>query len=503
MRAAGLLLAIWALAADPAKLSPKLEEDLAEIRQKLDRIDEQVSKLDARELQLGLEEVGEWIDELVAEAGLAEDAPLVHGLRERVHAIEKKSAASRNPRRPAMPNPARLAEANREKFEALLKLEVDLQKVSFKRDVAPIIAERCLGCHNANRKGGEFDASTYESFVSEVTPGKPADSHLLHLVTGKEQPRMPRGNAGFDVESVAIWTAWIEQGAKFDGPAKDVVITSYLVDADSKRREKIARLTAAEIDQLHQLAGDRQIEIVKPKRPVATFQTPNFQVRTTLSAADAEYVAVLAEAILEEVGPRYGVDRPLWTGGLGLTVFRDRYDYLAFAKSIDNYEPEGDEVGHVRLRPEFSYIAMTSEAPGRSLDLLVAEQVLSAFFRSLGKGGMPDWGVHGSAAIEAEAWDPARAPSLRAELRKGAGEMMTPGWKGSLFKGELPWVQAAPLATSLFAYLRAERKRDLVRFQKELAAGQPVALLIRDLFNATEEEFREAWYAWTIQKYGR
>ncbi len=184
-------------------------------------------------------------------------------------------------------------------------------------------------------------------------------------------------------------------------------------------------------------------------------------------------------------------------------MFGDRYDYVAFAKSIDNYSPEDDEAGHVRLRPEFGYIAMTSEMKGKSLDLVVAEQVLSAFFRTLGSGKMPDWSVHGSAAIEAENWDPARAPSVRVELKKAASEMAEPGWKGSIFKGELPWVKTAPLATSLFAYLRAERKKDVIKLQKLLADGRPANEAIREVFGVKEEELRDAWYGWTIQKYGR
>ncbi len=276
----GLAVSIL-LAADPPGLSPKLTEDLAEIRAKIERLEKDGAKLDPRELKLGLAEAGEWIDEFVAEAKLSEETPMVHGLRERLVAIEKKSTSARAKMKEAMTPTKSAVDANREKLESLLKIEVDLKKVSFQRDVAPIIADRCLGCHNANRKQGEFDGSTYELFVEQITPGKPEDSHLLNLVTGKEQPRMPRGNAGFDPESVAIWTAWIEQGAKFDGPSPNAPITEYLVNADMKRRERISKLSADEVAQLHQVAAERHLDIVKPKRPISTYQTPNFSVRTT------------------------------------------------------------------------------------------------------------------------------------------------------------------------------------------------------------------------------
>lgn len=498
-----LLLIVLAWVGEPTTLSPKLREDLGEIRTKIERMEREIGKLSAKELQLGLSEAGEWIDEFVQEAKLNEDDPLVHGLRERLVAIEKRSAAAIMKGKESAKPATNVSEENRAKLEALLKTEVDLKNVSFKRDVAPIIADRCLGCHNSGRSAGDFDATSYELFVEQITPGKPAESHLLDLVTGKAQPRMPRGNAGFDAESVAIWTAWIEQGAKFDGPKKDQAMVEYLINAETKRREKIANLSPKELLDLRRIAGDRQLDIVRPNGPLATYETPNLFVRTTLSSSDAEYIAVLGEAILEEVSPRWGLKGSVWPGGLGLTLFRDRYDYVAFAKSIDNYSPEDAEFGHVRLKPELNYIVMTSQVPGKSLDLLVAEQVLSAFYRTLGQGKMPDWAVHGSASIEAENWDPSRAPSVRDELKKAAARMVEPGWKGSIFKGELPWVEAAPMSTSLFAFLRAERKKDVVELQRILADGKPASEAIQQVFGVSDEELRQAWYQWTVKKYGR
>ncbi len=64
----------------------------------------------------------------VAEAKLAEETPLVHGLRERLVAIEKKSTAMRSKMKEAMTPTKPAIDANREKLESLLKVEVDLKK---------------------------------------------------------------------------------------------------------------------------------------------------------------------------------------------------------------------------------------------------------------------------------------------------------------------------------------------------------------------------------------
>ena len=198
---------------------------------------------------------------------------------------------------------------------------------------------------------------------------------------------------------------------------------------------------------------EQQLLVINPKLPVISKETPNFLVRTTLDERDAEYVSVLAEAILEDVGPRFGKEPGdiVWPGRLGLIVFRDRYDYVAFARQVDNYSPEETEFGHVRLRPEFSYVVMTTQDSGNSMDLLVAQQVLSAFFQSLGQGKMPAWAVYGVARSEGAVWDTRGAQAVKRELHQAA-QLMTkknglrtsstensPGWK------RLPSPQASSL----------------------------------------------------------
>jgi hypothetical protein len=255
---------------------------------------------------------------------------------------------------------------------------------------------------------------------------------------------------------------------------------------------------------LHRIAARRQIDLVRPQQPVREFESEHFLVRTTLEHDDdAEYVAVLGEAILEKVWPRYrrSEGRPPWPGRLGLVIFRDRYDYLAFARQVDNYEPQQDEFGHVRSRPEFTYVAASANEKGRSLDFVVAKLVLEAVFRSLGQGKMPDWAVHGSSMAEVPFWDEEGAPGVRAELRQSVKLMQREGWSGSLWDGNLPWVDAAPLATSLFHYLASEEKRRLQGFQLRLADGLDARTAVSTELGVDEKVLQEAWYGWTIKKY--
>ena len=74
--------------------------------------------------------------------------------------------------------------------------------VSFINDVAPILKENCFACHDAKKRKGKFDMTTFESFRKggdqddPIKPGKPDDSYLIDAVKGENAPRMPPKESG-------------------------------------------------------------------------------------------------------------------------------------------------------------------------------------------------------------------------------------------------------------------------------------------------------------------
>src|SRR5258708_4667766 len=96
--------------------------------------------------------------------------------------------------------------------------------VSFVNDVAPILKENCFGCHDAKKRKGKLDMTTYENFrkggdkEDPVVPGKPEDSHILDLLTAKDNSRMPPKDSGNALakEKIAVIEQWIKEGAKLD-----------------------------------------------------------------------------------------------------------------------------------------------------------------------------------------------------------------------------------------------------------------------------------------------
>jgi WD40 repeat protein/mono/diheme cytochrome c family protein len=99
-------------------------------------------------------------------------------------------------------------------------------KVSYDKQVRPILQAHCQGCHQPAKAGGAYVMTAFgpmlkggESGVPAIVPGKPDDSHLLELITpngGKAE--MPQNKPALAESEVALISQWIAQGAKDDTP---------------------------------------------------------------------------------------------------------------------------------------------------------------------------------------------------------------------------------------------------------------------------------------------
>jgi len=96
--------------------------------------------------------------------------------------------------------------------------------VSFINDIAPILKENCFACHDAKKRSGKYDMTTFEKLTAggangaPIVTGKAADSEFHDLIVTKEERRMPPRDKGEAVpkEKAAVVELWIKQGAKLD-----------------------------------------------------------------------------------------------------------------------------------------------------------------------------------------------------------------------------------------------------------------------------------------------
>jgi hypothetical protein len=96
--------------------------------------------------------------------------------------------------------------------------------VSFINDVAPILKENCFACHDAKKRKGKLDMTTYAGLrkggdkEDPIVPGKPEESLIIDLVAAKGAGRMPPKESGEALprEKIEVVSRWIKEGARLD-----------------------------------------------------------------------------------------------------------------------------------------------------------------------------------------------------------------------------------------------------------------------------------------------
>lgn len=112
------------------------------------------------------------------------------------------------------------------KFFLLVLLAADSRaEVSFRAEVAPILAEKCLVCHSREKAKGGYRLENFSELLkpgnskeTPIVPGASQQSWLFKLITtGDEDDRMPQKSDRLKDAEIAVIRRWIEEGAKFDG----------------------------------------------------------------------------------------------------------------------------------------------------------------------------------------------------------------------------------------------------------------------------------------------
>ncbi len=97
-------------------------------------------------------------------------------------------------------------------------------KVSFFREVAPILKHNCNGCHRPGKTKGQLDLTTFGALMKggkhgeTVLVGAPDESRIIEEISGDE-PSMPDDGDPLSAAEVALITRWIAEGAADDTPA--------------------------------------------------------------------------------------------------------------------------------------------------------------------------------------------------------------------------------------------------------------------------------------------
>jgi WD40 repeat protein len=102
------------------------------------------------------------------------------------------------------------------------------RQISYYRNVRPIFAQQCQGCHQPAKPSGNYVMTSYSDLLKKtktdafgIVPGKPEESSVIEQVLpkGDKPPKMPQARDPLSERDVNVIRKWIEQGAKDDTPS--------------------------------------------------------------------------------------------------------------------------------------------------------------------------------------------------------------------------------------------------------------------------------------------
>src|SRR5258708_11642951 len=136
------------------------------------------------------------------------------------------------------------------RFAKLACLSGSLFAQEFSKDIAPIFAANCIGCHASVVKMGSLDLDTMEGIRTGgnngtvLVPGDSSASRLYLMVAGKMAPAMPLSGKSLAAGEVETIRKWIDAGAKAGEPIK-VSTLNTTVTPDIKPKVAVKAQIAA------------------------------------------------------------------------------------------------------------------------------------------------------------------------------------------------------------------------------------------------------------------
>jgi mono/diheme cytochrome c family protein len=277
------------------------------------------------------------------------------------------------------------------------------EKVSFSRDLAPVLVQECANCHGYGRQpAGRLNLTTFRSLLTggdsgaPVMPGQAAESLLIKKLKGQAGDRMPLRRPPLSDAVIAQFETWIAEGARFDGPdpATDVKRVADLYRAANSNHEQLSTERAKLAEQNWRLA--------MPTTAMEKAETQNFLLVGNVGENTLKDIGEKAEALAPKVAEVFKAPegQPLVKGRVTLFVFGQGYDYSEFGQMVEKRELPREWRGHWRFDTLDAYgSVVVPRGDEYSLEGIIAQQVAGVYVASLGDS--PQWFREGAARVAA------------------------------------------------------------------------------------------------------
>ena len=168
------------------------------------------------------------------------------------------------------------------------------RQIDFVKDIQPIFATHCYGCHGPKKQEAQFRLDAKEIALKggelgpAIVPGKSADSLLVQAVAGtKADLIMPKEGARLTVDQIRLLRAWIDQGATWPESAS--------VKIDDKRNHWAFKPPVRPA-----------VPVVKnkkwPRNPVDNFILARLEKEKIKPSVEADRVALIRRLSLDLTG---------------------------------------------------------------------------------------------------------------------------------------------------------------------------------------------------------
>jgi predicted nucleic acid-binding Zn-ribbon protein len=119
---------------------------------------------------------------------------------------------------------------------ALIASAAAQEKVTFQDHVQPLIENHCAKCHNADKKKGDLDLTSYNGALKGggsgqvVMSGNPDSSRLYKSLTHAEEPTMPPNKPRLPDKELDVFKKWIAGGLLENSGSKAIAAAKPAVD---------------------------------------------------------------------------------------------------------------------------------------------------------------------------------------------------------------------------------------------------------------------------------
>lgn len=289
------------------------------------------------------------------------------------------------------------------------------ETVSFEKDIAPIFVTFCLRCHSGNDPASGLSVETFEDILiggdsgEVLIAGNMKESRLYRLIGGLENPRMPQGQARITRKNLNDIQAWIKEGLKYDvDNPKQPLLEIVPSDAESLAT-RLKSMSEEEFRKFRQAKAVTHWKRTLSSANPITVSTEKFLVMGNVEETRLLETAKWADSVLANLQSQFATNSlPTWRGRLAIYVFKDRYDYDEFNRSIENRQPAKTLFGHGKVTTNFeeAYVAVldtddvnTSLKP--SMRWTLAKSITSAFLQT-NASTRSDWLMEGAGWAIAE-----------------------------------------------------------------------------------------------------